>query len=61
MGYANINVEYDTINNKERKFHNGNPRVKLYAKEDGSFNGEALVVYIRKPDHGAYFSIAGRR
>ncbi|KIJ39912.1 hypothetical protein M422DRAFT_780920 [Sphaerobolus stellatus SS14] len=27
---------------------NGNPRVKLYAKEDGSFNGEALVVYFKE-------------
>lgn len=26
----------------------GHPKVKLYAKEDGSFNGEALVVYFKE-------------
>jgi len=26
----------------------GNPKVKLYAKDDGTFNGEALVVYFKE-------------
>ena len=26
----------------------GDPKVKMYAKEDGSFNGEALVVYFKE-------------
>lgn len=26
----------------------GDPKVKLYAKEDGSFSGEALVVYFKE-------------
>lgn len=27
---------------------NGEPKVKMYAREDGSFNGEALVVYFKE-------------
>jgi HIV Tat-specific factor 1 len=26
----------------------GEPKVKMYAKEDGTFNGEALVVYFKE-------------
>ena len=26
----------------------GDPKVKLYAKEDGSFSGDALVVYFKE-------------
>lgn len=27
---------------------NGEPKVKMYAREDGSFNGEALIVYFKE-------------
>jgi HIV Tat-specific factor 1 len=26
----------------------GNPRIKMYANDEGDFNGEALVVYFKK-------------
>jgi HIV Tat-specific factor 1 len=28
--------------------YDGEPKVKMYAREDGSFNGEALVVYFKE-------------
>ena len=28
--------------------YNGDPKVKMYAREDGSFSGEALVVYFKE-------------
>ncbi|GJJ06061.1 hypothetical protein Clacol_000249 [Clathrus columnatus] len=35
----------------------GDPKVKLYAKEDGSFNGEALVVYFKEDSVSLALSI----
>lgn len=33
------------------------PKVKLYAKEDGSFNGEALIVYFKQDSVSLALSI----
>lgn len=27
---------------------NGEPKIKMYAREDGTFNGEALIVYFKE-------------
>ena len=35
----------------------GEPKVKLYAKDDGTFNGEALVVYFKEESVGLALNI----
>lgn len=39
----------------------GDPKVKLYAREDGSFSGEALVVYFKEESVGLALNIMDER
>ncbi|KZT26838.1 hypothetical protein NEOLEDRAFT_1155547 [Neolentinus lepideus HHB14362 ss-1] len=47
-------AEFDEIHERFSKFglieedDQGEPKIKMYAREDGSFNGEALVVYFKE-------------